>query len=98
MGEPCSSASSLLLASAALSFIVTLTEITDGFTRSTTSAKPRGCWVALDAALAAWAWAALPKISMRSGEALKPYIASPVTTDAINATFRAENSERFRCP
>jgi hypothetical protein len=35
---------------------------------------------------------------MRSGDALKPYIASPVTTDAINATFRAENRERFRCP
>ena len=54
MGEPGSSASSLLLASAALSFIVTLTEITDGFTRSTTSAKPEG-WAALDAALATWA-------------------------------------------
>ena len=93
MGEPGSSSSSLLLASVVLSFVVTLTEITDGFTRSTTSAKPRAGRRS-DAALATWAWAALPKISKRSDEELKPYTASPVTTDAINITFRAENSER----
>jgi hypothetical protein len=49
MGEPDPSSSFLLLASETFSFIVTLTEITEGFTRSTMSAKPVG-WAALDAA------------------------------------------------
>src|SRR3954453_2214967 len=94
MGEPDSLPSSLSLASVTLSFMVTLTEITDGFTRSTTSAKPAGCAAAVDTALPTCAWARLPKISRRSDEGLKPYTASPVTTDAINATLRAENRER----
>ena len=50
MGEPGSPSSSLAFALVALSFIVTLTEITEGFTRSTVSAKPIGC-AALETAL-----------------------------------------------
>ena len=44
----------LLSASTTFSFIVTLTEITDGFTRSTISAKPVG-WATPDTALLACA-------------------------------------------
>src|SRR6476659_8723488 len=94
MGEPGSPSSSLVLALVALSFIVTLTETTEGFTRSTISAKPTGC-AALDTVLLTPALAAPPIISKRPDEELKPYIASPVTIDAINATFRAENRECF---
>jgi len=48
IGEPDSSSSLFSLASVAF-FIVTLTEITEGFTRSTMSAKPAG-WATLETA------------------------------------------------
>ena len=51
--------------------MVTLTEITEGFTRSTMSAKLAGC-AALDTALLTSACAALPRISKPPDDGLKP--------------------------
>src|SRR5207248_3904008 len=81
-----------------LSAILILTEITDGFTRSTMSAKPIGRST-LRTSLLTCACAALVKTS--TGPCgLKPYTAAPrpATTEAISANLRAENSERRAAP
>ena len=66
IGEPgWNGESSLLLSSflASFSWMLTLTEITDGFTRSTMSAKPTGCATLLCTSLLTCACAALVKMS-----------------------------------
>src|SRR5665213_1113990 len=96
IGEPGWNGESSLLSSldATFSVMLTLTEITDGFTCSTMSAKPTGC-ATLCTSLLTCACAALVKISIGPFE-LKPYTATPrpATTEAIKANLREENSER----
>src|SRR3984885_13542041 len=62
---------SLLSFLATFSLILTLTEITDGFTRSTMSAKPTGC-ATLRTSLLTCACAALVKTSTGPDDGLKP--------------------------
>src|SRR5207244_10345077 len=103
IGEPGwngeSSLSLLALSSfAVLSEMLILTEITDGFTRSTMSAKPIGRST-LRTSLLTCACAALVKTS--TGPCgLKPYTAAPrpATTEAISANLRAEKRERRAAP
>src|ERR1700736_5178365 len=83
---------------ATFSLILTFTEITDGFTRSTMSAKPTG-FSTLRTSLLTCACAGLLKISTGPGDGAKPYTATPrpATTEAINANLRAENNEWRGC-
>src|SRR5207302_3605500 len=82
-----------------LSAILILTEITDGFTRSTMSANPIGRST-LRTSLLTCACAALVKTSSGPCCGEKPYTAAPrpATTEAISANLRAENSERRAAP
>src|SRR5215212_3455018 len=90
-------ASSLLPLSSLVSFslMLTFTEITDGFTRSTISAKPTGFCTLLTSLLTC-ACAALPKISAGPMDGLKPYAPTPrpAATEAINANLRNDDRER----
>jgi hypothetical protein len=80
---------------ATFSLILIFTEMTDGLTRSTMSAKPTG-FCTLLSSLLTWACAVLVKTSTGPCDGPKPYTAMPrpATTEAISANLRAENSER----
>src|ERR1700682_5051924 len=100
IGEPGwnGESSSLLALSSLLatfSLILTLTDITDGFTRSTMSAKPTGC-ATLRTSLLTCAWAAVVNTSTGPCDGEEPQTATPrpATTEAISANLRAENSVR----
>src|SRR4051812_38594196 len=78
--------------------MLTLTEITDGFTRSTMSAKPAGC-ATERISLLTWARAGVDNTFSGPGDGPKPYTAAPrpATTEAISANFRAAKIARWDC-
>ena len=78
--------------------MLTFTEITDGFTRSTMSAKPIGRST-LRTSLLTCACAGLENSSAGEVDGLKPWTAipRPATTEAISAILRAEKTDRRGC-